>query len=196
MRLLALLSISFMTFNTVQAQQKKEKNYPKVVVPIEIKSTRSLKESFEYIVPIDLEHIFNKPYKLIPSIDSTSNEEAWFYPGMKRTVHFSDGSSSEEELLSLSPSSGFTYKVSGFTSSLRMLIKQINGSWTFEEREDGRIHIAWTYEFVPKNFIARFLVKHIVRKQIRVPMENALHIIKDELESGKLYQYERRVGSW
>lgn len=185
-----------MTINIAQAQKRKKKNYPSVVVPVDINSKLSLKESFEYIVPMDLEHIFNKPHKLIPSIDSTSNQEAWFYPGMHRVVHFTDGSTSQEELLSITPSSGFTYKVTGFTSSLRRLIKQINGSWTFVEREDGHIHIEWTYEFVPKNFIARFLVKNIVIKQIKVPMRNALQIMKDELESGDLYQYDRRVGTW
>ncbi len=185
-----------MTINTAQGQNEKRKNYPKAIVSIDIKSTLPLKESFEYIVPIDLEHIFNKSHKLIPSIDSTSNKDAWFSPGMHRVVHFKDGSTSQEELLSVTPSSGFTYKVTGFTSSLRMLIKQINGSWTFTETEDGSIHIEWTYEFIPKNFFARFMVKNVVIKQIKVPMANALKIMKEELESGHLYQYQRRVGNW
>ena len=62
---------------------------------------------------MDLEHIF-EPYKNIPGIDSTSNTEPWFTPGMQRTVYFDDGSSSEEYLLSVSPHSGFTYKVNAF----------------------------------------------------------------------------------
>ncbi|QTN38697.1 SRPBCC family protein [Cryomorphaceae bacterium] len=173
-----------------------EKKYPKTVVSVDVDSKLSLKESFEYIVPIDLEHIFNEPYKMIPKIDSTSNREAWFTPNENRIVYFNDGSTSQEELLSVTPPSGFTYKVTGFTSSLRMLIKQINGSWTFKETGDGKIHIEWTYEFVPKNFFARFLVKNVVIKQIKVPMTNALNIMKQELESGELYQYKRRVGNW
>lgn len=183
-------------FSLIRTQAQSQTKYPKTTVRVDIQSRLSLKESFEYIVPMDLEHIFNKPHKLIPSISHTSNKAPWFSPGMQRIVYFTDGSSSREELLSIRPSSSFTYKVSGFTSSLKILIKQINGSWTFSESKDEKIHIAWTYEFVPKNFFARFLVKHIVRKQIKVPMENALKIIKDELESGHLYPYERRVGSW
>jgi len=176
-------------------QAKAQKKYPKAVVSVDIKSTLPLKESFEYMVPIDLEHIFNEPYKNIPSIDSTSNKEPWFVPGMQRIIYFNDGSTSQEELLSVTPNSGFTYKVTGFTSALRKLIKQINGSWTFTETEDGTIQVEWT-EFIPKNFFARFLVRNIVTKRIKIPMQNALNIMKEELESGNLYQYERRVGSW
>ena len=76
------------------------------------------------------------------------------------------------------------------------LIKQINGSWKFTETENGKIHIEWTYEFVPKNFFARFLVNTIVKKRMKTPMTYALTVIKDELESGKLYRYERKVGNW
>lgn len=172
------------------------KKHPTVTVSVNIRSTLPLKESFEYMVPIDLEHIFNRPYKQIPSIDSTSNKTAWFTPGQERTVYFDDGSTSLEKLLTVTPSSSFSYKVTGFTSSLRLLIKQINGSWKFSENEDGSIEIEWTYAFIPKNFLTRFMVKNVVAKQIGVPMTNALNIMKEELESGNLYQYERRVGNW
>jgi len=173
-----------------------QKKYPKAEVVVDIRSTLSLKETFEYMVPMDLEHIFNEPYKNIPSIDSTSNQEAWFTAGQKRVIFFNDGSTSQEELLSVMPSSGFTYKVYGFTSPLKILIKQINGSWVFTETGEGKINIKWTYEFIPKHFLARFLVKTIVAKRIKTPMQNALNIMKKELESGNLYQYSRRVGNW
>lgn len=192
MRTITLLILIFMTTTQIQAQGK---SYPKTFVSVDIQSTLSPKETFEYIVPIDLEHIF-KPYKNISGIDSTSNKKAWYKAGMTRTVFFDDGTSSEETLLSVTPHSAFTYKVDGFTNSLKGLIKQINGSWTFTETENGKIHIEWTYEFVPKNFFARFLVNTIVKKRMKTPMTNALTVIKDELESGKLYRYERKVGNW
>lgn len=194
MRIILLVLFVFSSVVKVQAQKKKK--YPKAVAAVEVSSTLSLKESFEYIVPMDLEHIFPERYKNIPGIVSTSNKEAWYKPGMHRVVHFDDGTSSQEYLLSVSPASGFTYRVEGFTSALKRLIKQINGSWTFTETEDGKLQIVWTYEFVPKNFFARFLVKNVVTKRIKVPMDRALNIMKDELESGNLYQYERRVGTW
>ena len=65
-----------------------QKKYPKAEVVVDIRSTLSLKETFEYMVPMDLEHIFNEPYKNIPSIDSTSNQEAWFTAGQKRVIFF------------------------------------------------------------------------------------------------------------
>ncbi|QCX01415.1 SRPBCC family protein [Aggregatimonas sangjinii] len=191
MRTVILLVLIFMASTQIQAQ----KSYPKTTISVDIQSTLSLKETFEYIVPIDLEHIF-KRYKNIPAVDSTSNKEAWYTPGMTRMVFFDDGTSSKETLLSVTPHSAFTYKVNGFTNSLKGLIKQINGSWTFTETENGKIHIEWTYEFIPRNFFARFLVNIIVKKRIKTPMTNALTVMKDELESGNLYRYERKVGNW
>lgn len=193
MRTLFLILI-VMTAIQIQAQEKTRK-YPKLTVTVDVQSTLSPQQTFEYIVPMDLEHIFER-YKNIPAVDSTSNTTAWYKAGMQRTVYFDDGTSSEEILLSVTPHSGFTYKVTGFTNSLRGLIKQINGSWKFMEKENGKINIEWTYEFVPRNFFARFLVNAVVKKRVKTPMMNALNVMKKELESGNLYQYERRVGNW
>ena len=180
----------FISLAQLPAQKRK---YPKVTVQIDI--NHPIKESFEYMVPMDLEHIFH-PYKNLPGIDSTSNKEPWYTPGMQRTVYFDDGSTSQEYLLTLTPHSGFTYQVNDFTSALRKIVKQINGSWTFEETSNGNTHIEWTYEFVPKHFLARFLINTMVKKRIQTPMNNALNIMKEELESGNLYPYKRRVGNW
>ncbi len=184
-----------MTSAQIQAQDKKQKKYPKLTVSVDVKSKLSPQQTFEYIVPMDLEHIFER-YKNIPAVDSTSNKEPWYQPGMTRTVYFDDGTSSEETLLTVTPHVGFTYKVNGFTNSLKGLIKQINGSWIFKELDNKMIRIKWTYEFVPKNFFARFLINLIVKKRVKTPMTNALNIMKTELESGELYQYKRRIGNW
>ena len=168
-------------------------NFP--VARVETTINYPIEGAFEYMVPMDLEHIFT-PYKNLPGIDSTSNEEPWYYPGMHRTIYFDDGSISQEYLLTVTPHSSFTYKVVDFTSPLRGLVKQINGQWTFTESKTGSTYISWAYEFEPKHFIARFLINTVVKKRIKVPMQNALNIMKEELESGQLYQYERRVGNW
>lgn len=180
---------------SANTQEEKQKKYPKVTVAVDVKSTLSLKETFEYIVPMDLEHIF-KPYRNIPGIDSTSNKKPWFTPGMHRIVYFDDGTTAQEELLTVTPPASFSYKVNEFTNPLKSLIKQINGSWTFVKTANGSIHIEWTYEFVPKHFFARFLVNLVVKKRMKTPMTNALNIMKDELESGNLYRYERKAGTW
>lgn len=195
MRIALSVFITMAFAYTTQAQNNKMSKYPSLTVAVDIRSTLSLQQSFEYIVPMDLEHIFH-PYKNIPGIDSTNNKEAWYKPGLHRTVYFDDGSTSEEYLLSVSPHSGFTYKVNTFTGPLRFLIKQINGSWTFEESPEGLLHIEWTYEFVPKHFMARILLNTVVKKRMLTPMTRALDIMKQELESGALYSYQRRVGNW
>ena len=68
MRNAILICTMLLTVSTSFAQR----TYPSITVSTSINSTLSAKESFEYIVPMDLEHIF-EPYKNIPGIDSTSN---------------------------------------------------------------------------------------------------------------------------
>lgn len=192
MRTLTSLILIFMSITKIQAQENRN---PKTIVSIDIQSKLSLKETFEYIVPMDLEHIFQRN-KIIPGIDSTSNREAWYKPEMSRIVYFEDGTTCKETLLNLIPFTTFTYKINDFTSSFKLLIKQINGSWTFTESKNGKIHIEWIYEFIPKNFLANHLINTIIKNQMKTTMNNALNIMKDELESGNLYRYNRKVGNW
>lgn len=193
-KLLATLT-AFTIAPATQAEHKNANEYPSTTVRAYIKSTLSLQETFEYIVPMDLEHIFHA-YKNIPGIDSTSNQEAWYAPGMHRTVFFDDGTTSREYLLTLDAHSSFTYKVNEFTNPMKHLLKEIKGSWKFQEMPNGGLYIEWTYEFVPKHILARFLINSVVKKRMQTPMTTALNILKNELESGKLYQYKRRVGNW
>ena len=179
----------------IQAQNKVLSKNSTLTVFVDVKSKLPLQQSFEYIVPMDLEHIF-KRYKNLPAVIKTSNKKAWYTAGMTRTVFFDDGTSSEETLLSIDPHSSFNYKVNGFTNSLRFLIKQINGRWTFKDVGQDTIRIEWTYEIVPKHYMAKSLIDFAVKRQVKILMTNALNIMKEELESGNLYRYERSVGNW
>jgi len=190
-----LLSILSFMNTTLYQQTEAKKEYPHATVTVDIQSKKSLQQTFEYVVPMDLEHIF-EPYKNIPGVDSSNNKKPWYTPGMKRTVYFDDGTLAEETLLSLTPHKNFTYCVNGFTGPLRLFIKQINGSWHFIPQENGIIRIEWTYAFIPKNAAAKWIVNTVLKKRVITPMTNALTILKTELESGNLYRYQRSVGNW
>jgi hypothetical protein len=102
-----------------------------------------------------------------------------------RTIHFEDGSTSKESLLTVVPYSSFSYKIEDFTSQLRFLAKRIEGDWIFTDLGNIQTKIEWTYKVVPKNIIARGLINIILMKDIKGLLNNALIILKDDLENGK-----------
>ncbi len=138
--------------------------------------------AFNYIVPVDLSHIFRR-YKNLPAITKTDETEKWIKAGLTRTIYFEDGSISKETLISVVPHSSFSYKVENFTSQLRFLAKRIEGDWVFTELSNGQTKIEWTYKIVPKNFLARGLIKLVLLKNIRGLLTNALTILKADLEA-------------
>ena len=45
--------------------------------------------------------------------------------------------------------------------------------------------IEWTYKVIPKNFIARGIIKSSLMKDMNGLLTNALTILKDDAESGR-----------
>jgi hypothetical protein len=140
--------------------------------------------AFNYIVPVDLTHIF-KGYKWIAGITNASIKEGWTQPGLVRTVYFEDGSTSKESLLTVIPNTSFSYKNEEFTSQLRFFAKRIEGDWIFTDLCNGQTKIEWTYKVIPHNFIAQILVNALLMKNIKGLLTNALIILKNDLETDK-----------
>jgi hypothetical protein len=163
------------------AYAQSNKKIPQTKVTIMING--SIDDAFNYIVPVDLSHIF-KRYKRLPAVIKTNETEIWNKAGLSRTVFFDDGSTSQESLLAVVPHTSFSYKIEKFTSSLRFLAKRVEGDWVFTDPGDGKIKIEWTYKIIPKNFITRGIIKWVLLKDINRLLNNALLIIKDDLESG------------
>jgi hypothetical protein len=152
----------------------------KVIMTINAPTT----SAFNYIVPVDLSHIF-KRYKQLPAITNTSVKEGWTKPGLTRIVYFEDGSIAQESLLTVISNTSFSYKIENFTSQLRFMAKRIEGDWQFIDLGNGQTKIEWTYKVVPKNFITSRIIKTFLIKTIRGLLINALTILKDDLESGR-----------
>jgi hypothetical protein len=138
-------------------------------------------KAFNYIVPVDLAHIF-KRYKGLPAIVKTNETEKWLKGGLTRTVFFEDGSTSKESLLTVVPAISFSYKIEDFTSQLRFLAKRIEGDWLFTDLGNGQTKIEWTYKIVPKNALARGVIKLALLKKVNGLLTNALTILKNDLE--------------
>jgi hypothetical protein len=169
------LTIGIIDFNFAQNTGKVAQI--KVIMTI----NAPIDSAFNYIVPIDLPHIF-KRYKGLPAVVKTNETEKWFKGGLTRTVFFDDGSTSKESLLTVVPNMSFSYKIENFTSQLRFLAKRIEGDWLFTDLGNGQTKIEWTYKIIPKNAFARGLIKSFLLKKVNGLLTNALTIIKNDLE--------------
>ena len=142
----------------------------------------SIETVFNYIVPIDLSHIF-KGTRLIPGIHETSLDEGWNKPGLTRTIYFTDGSTSRESLLTVVPNRSFSYQNDHFTSTLRFLVQRIEGDWIFTDLGEGQVGILWTYKVVPLNAVGRLVVNLVLMKELKAMLVAALETIKKDLEA-------------
>lgn len=141
-------------------------------------------KSFDYIVPVDLSHIFHR-HLLIPGVQRTDEAQPWFTPGLARTVYFQDGSTAREELLEVVPPKSFAYRITNFTGVNKLLLARIDGVWQFTRRDDGGTAIVWTYSLVPRNATSRVVIKLFVAPMIQTFLQRAIDIIKYDLEPAK-----------
>ncbi|MET8307737.1 SRPBCC family protein [Micromonospora sp. NPDC005173] len=110
---------------------------------------------FEYVIDVDLSHIFPR-FGHSPAILASSVTTGWNTPGVRRTNTSDDGSTNEEELLTVEPPNSFSYRVDNFSSQrLREVVDSIEGSWYFSDQEDDTTSIEWTYALNPVDEPAR-----------------------------------------
>lgn len=160
------------------ADGQNDKKFPQTKITMIVDAP--IDSAFNYIVPVSLPRIF-KRYKNLPAVSRTDEKETWIKAGLTRTVYFEDGSTSKETLLTVVPYTSFSYRIEDFTSQLRFLAKQIEGDWLFTDLGAGKTKIEWTYKVVPKNFLARGLIKLVLLKNIRGLLTNALTTLKSDL---------------
>lgn len=164
--------------------QNRDQDNPQTVVVMTVGAP--IETAFHYIAPINLMHIF-RGSALIPAIVDTSIKEGWNKAGLRRTIYFKDGTTSEESLLTMDSPTSFSYKNEKFTSRvLKALLTRLEGEWLFTDVGGDRTKIEWTYRAIPTNFIARVLIKVVLLPAIHSMLANALKIAKDDLESGQL----------
>lgn len=174
------MALTFFFSGLAYTQSNSKVPQAKVSVIIEVPTDIA----FNYIVPVDLSHIF-KRHKRFPAITKTNETEKWVKAGLTRTIFFEDGSTSKESLLTVIPHTSFSYRIENFTSQLRFLAKRIEGDWAFINLGNNQTKIEWTYKVVPKNFVARGLINLFLMKDINGLLTNALTTLIEDLESGR-----------
>jgi len=171
-----------MPTNNNTVPQPKKSLETKVVMTI----SAQIDKVFHYIAPINLMHVF-RGNAMIPAIVDTSIKEGWNKPGLTRTVFFKDGSTSQESLLTVQAPNSFSYKNEHFTSKvLAFLLKRLEGEWLFTGLENNNTKIEWAYRAIPTNFFTSIIVKLVLMKAVNSMLKNAMDIIKEDLESGRL----------
>lgn len=165
-------------------ETNKNKKNPEITVVVTVNT--QIDTVFNYIPPINLMHIF-RGNTMIPAIIDTSVKQGWNKAGLQRTVYFADGSTSQESLLTVNAPTSFSYQNEHFTSKvLSALVKRLEGQWLLTDLSGNRTKIEWTYRAVPTNFFSRIMVKLVLMRAVKSMLDNALAIIKSDLESGQL----------
>jgi hypothetical protein len=141
--------------------------------------------AFDYIVPIPLNLIF-KGNESVPAIVKTDEKAKWVTPGLSRTVTWADGNTAQETLLTVETPHAFSYRIQNFTSNLKDLVEKIQGEWVFTETEDGGVNITWRYVMFPFNSDAKSIIDENVLAGFQAVLEDAIAIIKTNLESGDI----------
>jgi Polyketide cyclase / dehydrase and lipid transport len=138
--------------------------------------------SFCFIAPIDLTTIF-RGYGPLPAVVGTTDQTgAWDAAGQSRTILLSDGSQAREELTNYSRPQHFSYIVSGFTGTLRLITLRARGEWHFEEQSGGT-SVRWSYAFEARSVFTFPLLVAVVRPLWQAYMRKALREALAQLEA-------------
>jgi hypothetical protein len=150
-----------------------------VPVTVEAVANAPVEAAFDAIVPIDLAKMFTG-YGPLPAVSGTRDQSGdWDHVGATRTVELSDGSTAAEVILAYERPSYFAYRVSGFTSSLRLLANGARGEWWFAPAGEGAAEIRWRYTFEPRG-LSRPLLSLVVSRLWRGYARRALALAVEE----------------
>ena len=129
---------------------------------------------FEFI---KLEDIF-KAAGSLPGIEKTSPFAEWHTPGNKRTVYFTTGDTSTEEILACTVPNHFKYKVYNTTLSARYFVKEITGEWHITE-DKGHTKVTWQYQFFPQSSIHRLFILNFFKHSWIPYMEQSMRLLQE-----------------
>jgi hypothetical protein len=116
-------------------------------------------------------------------MDGTAAKAQACLVGQTRDTTADDGSSFHETLTALEPNKSFGYKVENLTSpAMKGVVDRIEGAWEFTDNGNGTTSIEWFYVLVPANREAVATIKEKILARYRGRLENAMNIIKADLE--------------
>jgi len=144
---------------------------------------RPVPETFAYIVPVDVTHIFPRQGDMPGNVSTTVTTEWGQYVGQTRDTTADDGSSFHETLTSLEANKSFAYKVENLTSAaMKGVVERIEGAWEFMDNGNGTTSIDWFYVLIPANAAAVDAIRDKIIPRYHGRLENAMSILKADLE--------------
>jgi Polyketide cyclase / dehydrase and lipid transport len=148
---------------------------------------RPVAETFEYIVPVDVTHIFPRQGDMPGNVKTTVTSDWGQYVGQTRDTTADDGSSFHETLTALESNKSFGYKVENLTSpAMKGVVDHIEGACEFTDNGNDTTSIEWFYVLVPANSEAIATIKEKILARYRGRLENAMNIIKADLEKARV----------
>lgn len=130
---------------------------------------------FETVIPVDLSRIFSR-WGPIPGVERTEilqGSESWDQVGMRRRVVLTDGSTIEEEIISVEKPHYFAYELSQFDFALEYLVTAARGEWAFVPVGDQTL-VKWTYSFKPRSTVLKPVVSLFTNYLYRNYMRSAM----------------------
>ena len=129
-----------------------------------VKVTRTIAspvaDTFKYIVPVDVTHIFPRQGDMPGNVSATVTTEWGKRVGQTRDTTADDGSSFHETLTSLEHNKSFSYKVENITSpAMKGVVEKIEGAWEFTDNGNGTTSIEWFYVLIPVDAMAVQTIK-------------------------------------
>ena len=153
-----------------------------VVAKVTRTINRPVSTVFNYIVPVDIPHIFPRQGNA-PGVVANTVTTDWGTPGQKRVTRFDDDSTIDETLLSVVPDKSFSYLIENFTSpAMKGVVDRIEGTWQFTDNGNGTTSIEWIYALVPASEEKRSDVIEHMLPVYRDRLETAMTIMKSDLE--------------
>ncbi len=132
----------------------------------------------------ELPNWLKKVGKIPAALNAENLGKTYNKSGDQRIVYFDGGESVHEELLTFNPFANYSYKASKFTNVLKKFSDEAYSQVWFDTMDD-QTRITWNYIYTAKNFIARFLLKFILRLiKYEEFMEESLENAKDYIENG------------
>jgi carbon monoxide dehydrogenase subunit G len=111
--------------------------------------------AFQGLVDAPLEALFPTRSGLIPPIKGCEGQDgAWGGVGQTRIVVLADGSRNLETLVRVEPPGDYRYTLTGFTGPMKMLVRQVDGRFSFVPEGDGT-RVTWSWTLQPTNRAAR-----------------------------------------
>ncbi len=144
---------------------------------------RPVTETFQYIVPVDVTHIFPRQGDMPGNVNTTVTSDWGQFVGQTRDTMADSGSSFHETLTALDLDKSFGYKVENLTSpAMKDVVDRIEGAWEFTDNGNGTTSIEWLYVLIPARPEAVATIKEKILARYRGRRENAMKIIKADLE--------------